>query len=117
MCHTIKTLKTNSFGNISICKDCGVYNINFTNIYLELTEQELILFRDYISKIDIDYWLCKYNSIPLKRKIVVLTTQKNISLLFDKTEFNAFKDLVFYNQAKINKSLSVFDIDYTLLLN
>ena len=117
MCHTIKMLKKNSFGNISICKDCGVYNISFTNIYLELPEQELVFFRDYISKIDVDYREYKYSSVPIKRKIVVLTTQKNISLLFDKTEFNAFKDLVFYDKSKTNKNLSVFDIDYTLLLN
>ena len=117
MCHQIKILAKNVYGTFSFCEDCNVYHINFTNFYIELNKEDLEIFKKHILEIDVDYLECKYNSIPLKRKIVVLTTQKNISLLFDKTEFNAFKDLVFYNQAKINKSLSVFDIDYTLLLN
>ncbi len=117
MCHQIKTLAKNCYGIISFCENCNVYHLNFTNIYIELNEEEMESFQSYISQIDLEYWENKYDAMPIKRKIVVSTMQQNLSLLFNRSELNAFKDLLFQNTKKANDNLSVLDIDYTLILN
>ena len=66
---------------------------------------------------ELEYWENKYDAMPIKRKIVVSTMQQNLSLLFNRSELNAFKDLLFQNTKKVNDNLSVLDIDYTLILN
>lgn len=117
MCNEIKILAKNVYGTISFCENCKVYHINFTNFYIELNKEDLEVFKRYISEIDVDYWETKYDAIPIKRKIVVSTIQNNLSLLFDRSEFDAFKNLLYLKTKTVKDNLTVLDIDYTLLLN
>lgn len=117
MCHKIETIAKNTYGQLSFCKHCDVYHLTFTNIYVELTNRELKAFQDYVTKIDIDYWEDKYDAMPIKRKIAIKTMQHNLSLLFNRSELTAFKNLLFQNTKKPGCVLSVCEIDYTLFLN
>ncbi len=117
MCHQIKTIAKNCNGQLSYCENCKVYHLTFSNIYIELTQKEMKSFQDYIAGVDIEYWECKYDTMPIKRKIVVNTLQSNLSILFNRSELNSFKELLFQNTKKPNDNLNVLDIDYTLFLN
>jgi len=117
MCHQIKTIAKNCNGQLSYCRNCKIYHLTFTNIYIELTQKEMQSFQQYISGVDIEYWEAKYDTMPIKRKIVVNTLQSNLSILFNRSELNSFKELLFQNTKKSNQYLNVLDIDYTLFLN
>lgn len=117
MCHQIKTIAKNCDGQLSFCSNCKAYHLTFGNIYIELTQEELVSFRTYVAGIDIEYWESKYEGMPIKRKIVINTLQSNLSLLFNRSELASFKDLLFQHTKKTNENLSVLEIDYTLFLN
>lgn len=117
MCHKIKTIAKNCHGDLSVCTSCSVYHLTFGNIYIELTPPEFVSFRAYINGVDIDYWECKYERMPIKRKIVVSTMQQNLSLMFNRSELASLKNLLSCKTKKPEESLSVLDIDYTLFLN
>jgi len=117
MCHQIKTIAKNCNGQLSFCECCKIYHLTFNNIYIELTKNELKSFQNYVSGIDIEYWECKYELMLIKRKIVINTLQTNLSILFNRSELDSFKELLFQNTKKPNDNLCVLDIDYTLFLN
>lgn len=84
---------------------------------VKMLKEDLEVFKRYISEIDVDYWETKYDAMPIKRKIVVSTIQNNLSLLFDRSEFDAFKNLLYLKTKTVKDNLTVLDIDYTLFLN
>jgi hypothetical protein len=117
MCHQIKTIAKNCNGQLSYCKRCKVYHLAFNNIYLELTKKEMLSFQKYVSEIDIEYWETKYDSMPIKRKIVINTLQSGLSMIFNRSELDSLKDLLSKNTKSVNDTLTVSDIDYILFLN
>lgn len=117
MCHKIETLAKNCHGDLSFCSSCSVYHLTFGNIYIELTPKEMLGFRNYVTDVDIEYWECKYERMPIKRKIVIKTMQQNLSLMFNRSELASLKNLLVFNTKKPNEALSVLDIDYTLFMN
>tara|TARA_B100000795_G_C22558267_1_gene345268 strand:+ start:310 stop:663 length:354 start_codon:yes stop_codon:yes gene_type:complete len=117
MCHQIKTIAKNCNGQLSFCEECKIYHLTFNNIYLELRKQDMLSFQKYVSEIDVEYWETKYDSMPIKRKVVINTLHSGLSMLFNRSELDSFKDLLSENTKKVNDSLTVLDIDYTLFLN
>ena len=117
MCHRIKIIAKNCNGQLSFCKCCKMYHLTFVNIYIELTPEEMVTLQNYISNLDAEYWEEKYDRIPIERKIVVNTLQSNLAILFNKSELNSFKNLLFTKTKKPYDKLEVLDIDYTLFLN
>jgi hypothetical protein len=43
--------------------------------------------------------------------------QQNLTMMFNKQELQALKDLIFKKTKRAEDSLTVLDIDYTLFLN
>ena len=77
----------------------------------------MLSFQKHVSEIDIEYWETKYDSMPIKRKIVIKTLQSNLSILFNRSKLDSFKDLLSENTKKVNDNLTLLDIDSTLFLN
>ncbi len=117
MCHKTITLAKNCDGHLSFCPNCNVYHLTFNNIYIELTEAEMLTFRKFIDQVAVDYWETKHNRTVLQRKIPIQTMQQNLTLVFNKQEFSALKQLVKQNTKKPFSALQVLDIDYTYFLN
>ncbi|MFY0714965.1 hypothetical protein J1D01_14920 [Seonamhaeicola sp. NFXS20] len=117
MCHQITTLAKNCLGKLSFCEDCQIYRLLFNNISIDFTEKELLIFQKFIKDLDIEYWCSKYNQTGIKRKIPIQTLQQNLSLVFNKQEFNSFKELVLLETKKPFSTLSVADVDYIFFLN
>jgi len=117
MCHAVQVLSKNVHGELAYCENCKKFQLSFNNLYLEFTDEELLNFDTYLTNIDVDYWDCKFAKSAKKRVIPIYTMQKNLSLVFTKQEFDALQDLVRLNKKEPQASLTVLDIDYTLLLN
>ena len=96
MCKKIKIINQTNVGSLSKCT-CGVYVLQFNNVFLEFDKYELLSFKKYISIINNEYWDSQIDSCnkTISRKIPLLTRQKNLFLIFNKTEFNALKFLLF----------------------
>ncbi|MDO6760473.1 hypothetical protein Q4566_09715 [Tamlana sp. 2_MG-2023] len=114
----IKVLSKVKSGELSLCKECKVYHLEFNNIYLELTQVEFDKFKDYVENIEIDYWEHKYACAKVRRKIPIPSMQPNLVLMFKRQEINELKALVNpVNTDVFGTSLYISDIDYTLILN
>ena len=96
MCNKIKIINQTNVGSLSKCM-CGLYVLQFNNVFLEFDKNELLSFKKYISIINTEYWDFQIHSCncTISRKITILTRQKNLFLIFNKSEFNTLKYLLF----------------------
>ncbi|MDC7996441.1 DUF6686 family protein [Gilvibacter sediminis] len=117
MCHSVKVLTKNVNGELAYCENCRKFQLTFNNLYMEFNDEELLNFETYLTNINVDYWDCQYENSTRKRIIPIHTMQKNLSLVFSKQEFDALQELVCLKNKEPQDSLTVLDIDYTLLLN
>lgn len=114
----IQVLSKVKSGELSFCTQCGVYHLEFNNIYLEFNEGEFQQFKDYVEDIEVDYWEHRYACAKVKRKIPIPSMQSNLVLMFKRQEINELKVLFNFNYPEVlEKALYVSDIDYTLILN
>ena len=96
MCNKIKIINQTNVGSLSKCS-CGLYVLQFNIVFIEFDKYELLSFKKYISIINTEYWdyqIDSYNC-TFSRKIPIMTRQKNLFLIFNKSEFNALKFLLF----------------------
>lgn len=117
MCKQVQVLSKNCNGQLAYCENCKKFQLSFNNLYLEFSDEELLNFETYLDNINVEYWSCKYEQSNVKRVIPIGTMQNNLSLVFDKQEFESLKDLVRIQKIKPQAELTVLDIDYTLFLN
>ncbi|WP_152973299.1 DUF6686 family protein [Lacinutrix mariniflava] len=117
MCHNIKTISKVSSGELSICKDCKIYHLEFNNICFEFNEEQYIKFKNYLLNIEADYWEIKYAHSKVKRKIPIPSLQPNLVLMFNRQEIAELKTLFFNTKDVFNSSINLDDINYTLILN
>jgi hypothetical protein len=74
-------------------------------------------FEKFVDHVEVDYWETKYNKTVLQRKIPIQTIQQNLTLVFNKQEFYALKQLVKQRTKKPFDALNLLDIDHTFFLN
>jgi len=117
MCQKVKIISSVKNGELSICEGCNSYSLSFNNIIFQFNKNQLLQFREYVSRIDIDYWLqysaCKHQ----RRKIPIQTSNNNLILVFDFFEITELKKLLDIYKVVKNGVLSPEDIDYTFVLN
>jgi hypothetical protein len=117
MCSSLTIISQVSGNILTFCKVCNMYHLEFTNIYLEFTEQQFEEFRAYLATIEVTYWEHKYACVKIKRKIPIPTTQKNLILMFNRHEIDELKALFFSKSSPKTPLLDVSQIDYTLMMN
>lgn len=115
MCH--KVIAKNCNGQLAYCESCQLYNLLFNNISIEFTKKELQVFQSFVRELEVEYWQAMYDRTPVKRKIPIQTLQNNLTLVFNRQEFSALKDLVLQKTKKPFTALSVPDVDYVFFLN
>ena len=118
MCYISEIIVENKDGYLSKCK-CGLYFVNYKNLMFEFDERELKSLRAYLLSVDVDYWYQKgcATCVGGCRKIPIPTQQGNMILIFNKIEFNVFKNLVFAKKETHKPSLTFKDIDKKFSLN
>lgn len=82
-----------------------------------MDKSQLIEFKEYISKIDVAYWLEYYLSSPQKRKIPVPTFHQSLLLFFDVDEIDELKALLGLKKGQRRGILASENIDYTIVFN
>ncbi|KGL63207.1 DUF6686 family protein [Polaribacter sp. Hel1_85] len=117
MCQKSKIISRVKNGELSICNGCKNYNLVFNNIFFQFDRNQLNTFKEYITKIDIDYWLDYSSNTTQRRKIPVPTFHQNLVLVFDIYEIEELKILLGIHKSKSKDILLTADIDYTLILN
>jgi len=104
-------------GELSICKDCKNYNLIFNNIFFQFDKNQLHQFKEYLTNLDIEYWLEFNAATTQKKKIPVATFHQNLVLIFSYDEIQDLKTLLGIIKEKPKTILTTADIDYTLILN
>lgn len=89
-------------------KGCGNYQLTFNNLNFSLTEDELIAFKTYLKRIDIDYWEKEYEYSIYKKKIPIPTLQSNFIILVNR--FELYELLLLLNIDNANEMLSYNDL-------
>ena len=117
MCQRSKIISSVKNGELSICQGCNTYSLTFNNIIFNFEKDQLLQFREYVSNLDIDYWLEYSSCTTQKRKIPIQTFHKDLILVFDLFEINELKKLLDIYKGTEKEHLSPEDIDYTLVLN
>ncbi|WP_394746944.1 DUF6686 family protein [Spongiimicrobium salis] len=117
MCSQVKTIAKNGYGQLSFCRSCNVFHLTFNNIYIEFTTGEMEAFQKFVRGIDVEYWETRYDQMPVERKIPIQTMQHNLSMIFNKQELEALKDLVLERTTKPFSKIGTLDIDYIFFLN
>ena len=117
MCHNIKIIAKIENGELAICENCEVYHLIFNNIFFQMSDEQLIQFKEYLFKIDTNYWENCQNCSSNKRKIPIPTLHENLILIFNRLEIAALKSLLSIKKMTYSKILHVSGIDYTLVLN
>ena len=117
MCQKSKIIARVKNGELSMCRSCENFSLTFNNILFQFDKSELMQFRDYVSKIDIDYWLTYPACKMQKRKIPVETFNQDLFLIFDEYEIEELKTLLGINTYDKQAPLSAGDIDYPFCLN
>tara|TARA_B110000027_G_C15953799_1_gene226762 strand:+ start:63 stop:398 length:336 start_codon:yes stop_codon:yes gene_type:complete len=105
-CKNTKTIFRNSNGQISYCKKCKIYYINFNNILLELYIEELMYLRDLV--LNQEKWVARNKKLIKSETIPIPTLQENLILLFDKNQIEGFKELLFMKKLS-NKIFMYYD--------
>lgn len=116
MCHNLEILSIVKSGELSFCKECHIYHLEFNNIYFEFTVQQFEYFRAYLLGIDSQFWEQKYACASFKRKIPIPSMQDNLVLMFNRQEIEELKILIRSEKGN-SPILNVDDIDYTFVLN
>ena len=117
MCEKNKIISRVQNGELSVYKGCKNYSLIFNNITFQLDKSQLLEFKEYISNIDLEYWLDYYSSTTQKRKIPVPTFHQSLILFFDVYEIDELKTLLDIKTSHKKTILSPENIDYTLVLN
>ncbi|MCG1036930.1 hypothetical protein KI686_11030 [Polaribacter sp. DS7-9] len=89
----------------------------YNNIFFQFNKEQLHQFKEYLTKIDIEYWLTFNSSTTQKRKIPIATFHKNLILIFNYHEIEELKILLGIIKVKLKPIINTADIDYTLILN
>lgn len=117
MCNSIKTISKVSNGELSICKNCNIYHLEYNNIYFEFTVKQYEQFKTYLLNIESDYWEDRYADANVKRKIPIPSLQSNLVLMFNRQEISELKYLFCTNNKVFETYLKVDDIDAMVILN
>ena len=86
-------------------------------IFFQFDREQLNKFKQYVSKIDIEYWLDYSASTTQRRKIPVPTFHQNLVLVFDTYAIEELRTLSGIVDSISQNTLCTKDIDYALILN
>lgn len=86
-------------------------------IFFQFDREQLNKFKQYVSKIDIEYWLDYSASTTQRRKIPVPTFHQNLVLVFDTYAIEELRTLLGIVDSISQNTLCTKDIDYALILN
>lgn len=79
---------------IFTCPNCNKVHIEFGNVCINLTHQELEKFKDYVNSIDYQYYLFKNRNAQNRRKLLLYIGANGRFLALNANEFIELKNLL-----------------------
>lgn len=105
--NSIQILSQSEHGCIYLCKNCGVYNVVFKNIFLFLSEIEIYslsnIFQKGIGVQELE------KPIWQGRSVLVQTPFQNMYFCFDKQEYQEFSFLLSASSCAITQRKVLFN--------
>lgn len=83
----MKLITRSPNGQISQCKCYEGYRFEFGNIVLNLTEEELEQFKNYVLSIDIDYYLSLNKNAKTIKKLILHVGSGSVQMALNRSEF------------------------------
>ena len=116
MCHNSKIISSLKNGELSVCKACKVFSLTYNNLYFQFDKEQLLQFKKYVNRININYWLDHYSRTTKKRKIPITTPNQGLVLFFNEEEIADLKTLLLLKSPS-KSNLLASEINYTVILN
>ncbi|AWM12740.1 hypothetical protein NHF50_02250 [Flavobacterium sp. NRK F10] len=114
MCRNYILLNQTENGLLLFLKGCANYQLSYKNLNFSLTKEELKAFKNYLKKINIEYWETEYQNSIYPKKIPIPTLQKNFIILLDRIEIEELLRLL---QKEYCSFLRFSDIKNTIIWN
>lgn len=94
MCKIVNLTITTD-GNISFCHTCNKYYVEFGNIQMKISKDELKQMKKTFDGIDMEYWFsARASSIQTTQSIYIDIKPTSLRLRFNKKEFVQLKQLI-----------------------
>ncbi|MEA3317593.1 MAG: DUF6686 family protein [Bacteroidota bacterium] len=90
----MKIINSTYKGQIFTCPNCNKIHIEFGNVCINLTQQELKQFKDYVNSIDYQFYLYKNRHAQNRRKLLLNIGASNSFLALNVNEFIELKNLL-----------------------
>lgn len=90
----MNVIKKTANGKIFKCNKCKSVHIEYKNLNFNFNKQDFEKFIKYFQDIDADFYEEINRNSDFKRKIVLPIGHQNFNILFDKKEWNEFKELL-----------------------
>ena len=87
-------INSNPNGQIFICPYRNIVHLEFGNLFIKLSFEELSLFTDYVNSIDYKFWLARNKNAQNRRKLLLHLKSKDTYLALDLVEFLELKNLL-----------------------
>lgn len=101
-------IKNTPYGQISFCKCKNLYSLEFGNIYLYLTRDELLSFRNYVFSINHKHYLNINSNARNIRKLMLNIGHSALFFSLHEYEFLELKELLSFEY--INKENMFTDV-------
>jgi hypothetical protein len=112
----MQVLKSTQNGQILYCPRHDLLQLEFGNIHMHISYNDLNQLADYVSSINHDFYLKKNKKTMNRRKILLHIGSERIYLALTRNEFLELRDLVsFKSDAGLIDNMKL--IDFTSLLN
>ena len=81
-------------GKFYRCSECSKIHVDFKNLSFQFDHAEFRNFKNYIIKLDTDYWATENERQNGERKVMIPINHQNLTLKFKPEELNELKDLL-----------------------
>ncbi|PTN07365.1 DUF6686 family protein [Mangrovibacterium marinum] len=81
-------------GKVYRCQSCNKIHVDFKNLSFSFNKTEYRNFKEYMKKLDGDYWLQQNERQSGKPKIMIPINHRNLLLSFSKGELIELKNLL-----------------------
>lgn len=116
MCQKLDGLTPNKQRKIDLGSTRKIDYVLFENIHFINNQNQHVSLLDHINKIAIKHWESKFEYDLIQLKNLVLTSRKNLLLVFKNEKFNAIPSL-FPLKTITKRTLSMNEVGYHNILN
>lgn len=107
----MKLINSTQNGQIFFCSYHNIIHLEFGNLFLHFSYDEIVIFTEYVNSIDYKFYLVKNQNSQNRRKLLLHIGSKNAFLAVTLHEFLELKDLLTLKRkpTEINNNQIIID--------